>query len=312
MSEKPYISVVLPVFNEEENLQPVYERLREVLSKEAGRFEIVFVDDGSSDRTASVIEELHQKDPSVKLVGLSRNFGQQVALTAGLDHAEGDVVITMDADLQHPPDAIPRLLEKHREGFEVVSAVKEGAGRRSWFLESTAALYYFLLRRVADVPIDAHASDFRLLDRKVVTALRATRESSRFMRGLVRWVGFRSTTVPYQQGGRHKGRPAYTLRKRFEVAAAGLFGFSMVPLRLCTLAGVLLLLLGTACGLYGAIRLRDLESLYTAIGAILFVGGLQLFFLGVAGEYLGRIHFEVKNRPLYVVRRRVGAQEPPA
>ena len=308
MSEKPFISIIVPLLNEEENVGPLHDRLTKVLSEVANGHEIIFVDDGSTDGSVACIEELHEKDATVKLVSFSRNFGHQFALTAGLDHARGGVVITMDADLQHPPETIPALLEQHREGFEVVSGVKKGASRRSFFLELTAVLYYFLLRRISSIPIDAHASDFRLMDRKVVLALRQAQESTRFLRGLVKWLGFRSTTVPYQPAARHGGRTAYTLRKRIELGVAGLLAFSPAPLRVCKLAGVLLLCIAIAFRGMAAVSETDLTGSELKLAAILVLGGVQLLFMGLAGENLGRTYMKARRRPIYVVRRRLGVE----
>jgi glycosyltransferase involved in cell wall biosynthesis len=307
MTEKPYISVVVPVFNEEGNVEPLYARTKEVLSREAGRYEILFVDDGSTDATAARVTALHRTDPLVKLISLSRNFGHQVALRAGIDHASGDLVVTMDGDLQHPPEVIPQLLAKQREGFDVVSGVKSGHGKRSFFLELTAGLYY-LLCRLFKIPVDPHASDFRVMEKKVVDALRATRESTRFLRGLVKWVGFRSATVPYERGERLKGRPSYTLRRRFEVAFAGLFSFTTAPLRLATLTGLCLAAVAVALAIYLAILVgaHGFGTMDVLLLVVLFLSGIHLFFLGIVGEYLGRVFMEVKRRPLYLVREKLG------
>lgn len=303
------ISVVVPILNEEENVGPMVDRLRPILEKE-GEWEIVFVDDGSTDSTAARVQELHAKEPSVKLVSLSRNFGHQLALTAGLDHANGDVVVTMDGDLQHPPEVIPKFLEKHREGFEVVSGTKTGIARRSFFVEMLAGLYYWMLRKLSSTDIDPQASDFRLMDKRVVMALRESRESTRFLRGLVKWVGFRSTTVPYEPAERFRGQPKYTLRRLASLAGAGIFSFSVVPLRLTTFTGLFVAGLATVYAgyaFYARIFMRRvIEGWSSLMIAVLFLGSLQLVFLGIVGEYLGRVFLEVKRRPLYLVRQRVG------
>jgi len=313
MNEKPYVSVVIPVLNEEENVEPLHERLREVLDREASRREIIYVDDGSTDGTVARIRGLHEKDPTVKLVCLSRNFGHQLALTAGLDHAQGDLCITMDADLQHPPDAIPRFLEKWREGYEVVSGVKSGASKRSWLVEPFSRFFYFLMSRLSDTPVDPEASDYRLFTRPVVTALRATRESTRYLRGLVRWVGFRSTTVPYQTAERFRGSAKYTLGQRISLARAGIFSFSIIPLRLASLAGVVVAALAFVYAVYAIyarlVLHQTIQGWTSLIIVVLFLGSLQLLFTGILGEYLGRVFIEAKDRPLYVVRSRIGLEE---
>jgi dolichol-phosphate mannosyltransferase len=310
MSPKPFVSVVIPVLNEEENVEALYDRLKELLDREASRREIIYVDDGSIDGTVSKVTQLHAKDPTVKLVSLSRNFGHQLALTAGLDHAQGDVVVTMDADLQHPPDVIPKFLEKWREGYDVVSGVKTGAARRSWFVEMLAGIFYFFMKRLSDTAIDPQASDFRLFTRPVVLALRSMRESTRFLRGLVKWVGFRSITVPYEPAERFRGAPKYTLRMLARLAGAGVFSFSVVPLRLATMTGLCVALLAAvyaAFALYARFVWRHvIEGWTSMILVVMFLGSLQLVFIGIVGEYLGRAFMEAKHRPLYLVRSRLG------
>lgn len=312
MNEKPFLSVVLPVLNEEENVEALYDRLKEVLDREASRREIVFVDDGSTDGTLAKIGQLHAKDPTVKVVSLSRNFGHQIALTAGLDHVQGELCVTMDADLQHPPDVIPRFLDKWREGFDVVSGVKTGVARRSWFVELLARLFYFVMSRLSDTAIDPQASDFRLFTRPVLDALRSMRETTRFLRGLVKWVGFKSVTVPYEPAERFRGAPKYTLRMLARLAGAGVFSFSVVPLRLATLTGIGVALLATGYAAYVAyvriVKGNIIEGWTTLIIVVLFLGSLQLLFTGMVGEYLGRTFLEAKQRPLYVVRSRIGLE----
>jgi dolichol-phosphate mannosyltransferase len=312
MSEKPFVSIVIPVLDEEENVEPLYQQLRDVLEKEASRREIIFVDDGSTDATAARISQLHAQDPSVKLLSLSRNFGHQIALTAGLDHASGDVCITMDADLQHPPAVIPKFLEKWREGFDVVSGVKTGVQRRSWLIELLARIFYFFMARLSDTAIDPQASDFRLFTRPVVLAIRSMRESTRFLRGLVKWVGFKSATLPYEPAERFRGAPKYTLRMLSRLAGAGVFSFSVVPLRLATFTGIVVAALAFVYGgyaLYARVVLRRVIEGWTSLMiVVLFLGSLQLLFTGIVGEYLGRAFMEAKRRPLYLVRSRAGIE----
>jgi glycosyltransferase involved in cell wall biosynthesis len=313
MGEKPFVSIVIPVLNEEENVEPLYERLRDVLDREASRREILYVDDGSTDATAAKIKALHEKDPSVKLICLSRNFGHQLALTAGLDHAQGDVCVTMDADLQHPPDAIPRFLEKWREGFEVVSGVKTGASKRTWLVDPFSRVFYLLMSWLSDTRIDPEASDFRLFTRPVVAALRATRESTRFLRGLVKWVGFRATTVPYETAERYRGTAKYTMGQRLALARAGIFSFSIIPLRLASLTGVIVAALAFVYAVYSiyahVVLHQTIQGWTSLIIVVLFLGSLQLLFTGLLGEYLGRVFIEAKQRPLYLVRSLVGLAE---
>lgn len=312
MSDKPFISVVIPVLNEEENVETLAARLKEVLDKEASQREILFVDDGSTDATPARIAALNAKDPTVKLIALSRNFGHQIALTAGLDHARGDVVVTLDGDLQHPPEVIPKFLEKWREGYEVVSGVKTGVARRFFLIEWMAKIFYFFMSRLSDTALDPQASDFRLFARPVVAALRSMRESTRFLRGLVKWVGFKSVTVPYEPAERFRGAPKYTLRKLMGLAGAGVLSFSVVPLRLATILGVIVSCLAVvyaAWAIYVKVHLRQIIEGWTSLMiVVLFLGSLQLLVMGIVGEYLAKAFLETKHRPLYLIRSRIGVE----
>jgi glycosyltransferase involved in cell wall biosynthesis len=228
-SQKLALSLVIPVFNEADNLPELCRRLHQVLHAQGEPYEIIFVNDGSSDRSLEVMKELRTEDENVKIVNLSRNMGHQIALTAGLDHASGQVVITMDADLQHPPELIPRLVEKWREGFEIVYTVLKN---------TTSSLYYRLLKLMSQVDIQPGAADFRLMGKRSVTALVSMRERKRFLRGLVGWLGFRSTSVPYAAERRFAGSPKYSLRKMMHFALSGILSFSSVPLRAAAYAGL--------------------------------------------------------------------------
>ncbi len=311
--ERPFLSVVVPVLNEEDNVGHLCDRLRSVLAAEASRFEVIFVDDGSTDATARRVADLHASDPSIRLVSLSRNFGHQIAITAGLDHVDGDACVTMDADLQHPPEVIPRLLAEYRKGFDVVSGVKTSQGRRFWVYRLGAAIYYPVMRRISNEAIEPHASDFRLMDRTVVDALRRTREATRFLRGLVKWVGFRSTSIPYEVGERHRGEPKFNFRRLAQLGAAGVFSFSVAPLRLATITGLLVAVFaGLMAVYYFVLKFReDVEpqGWTSLMVVILFLGGIQLLSIGMIGEYLGRVFVEAKRRPLYLVRETIGIRD---
>lgn len=308
--ERPRISIVAPAYNEEEVLPEFYRRVRDVMDSLGEPWELILVNDGSTDNTLAVMRELHDKDPRVKIISFSRNFGHQLAITAGLDYAQGDAVVIIDADLQDPPEVIPELVEKWREGYDVVYAVRKERHGESWFKEWTAKLFYRLIYRITDVDIPKDTGDFRLMDRKVVKVLRTLRERSRFMRGLSAWVGFRQTGVYYVREPRFAGETKYPLRKMIKFALDAITSFSYVPLQLATYFGFAiagLSLMGMVIAIY--LRLstgRELLGQATTLVAVLFLGGIQLIFLGIIGEYLGRIYDEVKARPLYIVAETIG------
>jgi len=301
---RPRISVVIPVFNEEQNLPVLYERLVAVL-RPLGSYEIVFVDDGSRDRSAQIVTDLEQTDPGVRLVPFSRNFGHQAALSAGLDHAQGEAVILMDADLQDPPEILPQLVERWAEGYQLVYAVRErrdeGVAKRA-----TAHLFYRLLRAAADVDIPVDTGDFCLMDRQVVDELCALPEQNRFLRGLRSWVGFRQIGVSYERPPRHAGEVKYTVRKMVKLAVDGLLAFTSLPLRLASYLGFFT----AAAGLvYLAVAFANRLAGSTTAGwaslvaLILVIGGVQLIVAGVLGSYVARIYDETKGRPRYIVDR---------
>ena len=303
-TSRPRYSIVAPVFNEEEGLAEFHRRMSAVMDGLDGDAELILVLDGSRDRSPEVARELRAKDPRIKLVQFSRNFGHQIAITAGTDFAEGDAVVIIDSDLQDPPEVIPHLIAKWKEGFEVVYAQREKRHGETWFKLFTAAFFYRLIRRLASIDIPPDTGDFRLVDRKVVLALRQLREHHRFMRGLSVWVGFKQTGVLYERHERYAGTTQYPLRKMIKFATDAITGFSYVPLQVATtlgfwISGLALL----AIPVLAALRLINNDFLYgeaTALIAELFLGGVQLISLGILGEYLGRIYDEVKHRPLYL------------
>jgi glycosyltransferase involved in cell wall biosynthesis len=306
----PVISVVLPVFNEARILPTLHGRLRGVLQTLNEPYEILFVDDGSRDESLSCLKDLRAADATIKIVSLSRNFGHQTAITCGLDHASGDAVILMDADLQDPPEVIPRLIEKWREGHDVVYAVREKRRGEGLFKRATAALFYRLLRRLTLVDIPLDAGDFRLLSRRVVNAVQSSRERNRFMRGLVSWVGYRQTGITFTREERSVGETKYPFRKMLKFALDGITAFSFVPLQVATLLGLGISLFSSLYIVY-AIYLklfteRTVPGWTSLIVAVLFLGGVQLIALGTIGEYIGRVYEEVKHRPLYLVGERIG------
>ncbi|HXF62011.1 MAG TPA: glycosyltransferase family 2 protein [Caldilineaceae bacterium] len=309
-SRRPTISLVIPIWNEEAVIPELYRRVVSIMETSGASWEMVCVNDGSTDRSLALLLELHAKDPRVKVLEFSRNFGHQIAITAGADFAEGDAVIVMDADLQDPPEVILRMIEKWREGYEVVYAVRATREGETKFKLWTASLFYRLLRSITDVPIPLDTGDFRLMDRRVVLTMRRLREQHRFMRGLSSWVGFRQTGIEYARAERYAGETHYPLRKMVRLAVSAITSFSYVPLHLATFVGFFLATL-SLIGIILTIILRLSGSSFflgqaTTLVSVLFLGGVQLIFLGVLGEYLGRIYDEVKNRPLYIVSRAYG------
>ena len=314
---RPVISLVIPMWNEEPVIPALYARVLEVMEATGSPWEAILVNDGSRDRTLAMLLALHEEDPRIKVINFSRNFGHQVAITAGADYAEGDAVIVMDADLQDPPEVIGRMIAKWREGYDVVYAVRTKRAGESWFKLFTASLFYRVIRSISDVEIPLDAGDFRLMDRKVVLAMRQVRERHRFMRGLSSWVGYRQAPVEYERAARFAGETKYPLRKMLRLANNAITSFSYVPLQMATYFGFTLAGLSLV-GIVLAVVLRLTGSQAfagqaTTLVAVLFLGGIQLIFLGIIGEYLGRIYDEVKERPLYIVADDYGfePQRPP-
>lgn len=303
------LSVVVPVFNEEENIPELYRRLTAVLPEVAASWEVLFVDDGSRDGSWGLIAQLAREDPHVRGLRFSRNFGHQMAFAAGLDHARGRAVVIMDADLQDPPELIPELVAKHRQGFEVVYAVRAARRGETAFKRLTAKLFYRLLARLTTVGIPLDTGDFRLMGPRAVEAFRRLPERHRFTRGLVAWLGFSQTGVPYERPPRFAGQTKYPLRKMLRFAADAMTSFSHVPLQLATWLGFLvsavafLYILVVIALKFAGVSWPGYTSL---MAAILFLGGAQLVMVGLLGEYVGRIYDEVKRRPLYLVAEEVG------
>jgi len=302
------VSFVVPAFNEQEGLEHFYGRLKVVADQLGEPYEIIFVNDGSTDDTATVIRRLREMDPRVKCVEFSRNFGQQAAITAGYDFAKGKAVVSLDSDCQHPPELIPELIARWREGFEVVYTVRketEGLGRLSrWAGQVT----YRLIRLATGADLTNQA-DFRLLDRKVVQVLRSHREHARFLRGLVHWVGFRRAAVPYKAERRAAGSPGYTLRQRLTLLMAGVFNYSLLPLRLAGFAGAALLGISAIYAIFAVLLWPFGLAPDAAVSvAMLFVAlfGVQFLLMGILGEYVGRVFEEAKARPLYILRETFG------
>lgn len=301
------VSVVVPVFNEAEVLADTWRRLDSVLAGTGRPYEIIFVDDGSTDATGDLLEALHQDNPHVAVVQLSRNFGKEYALTAGLEHARGDAVVMIDADLQDPPELIPDMLEEWRKGFDVVTMRRTSREGESVLKRSSAWLFYRLLNRISDVPIPPDTGDFRLLSRPAVDAVRSLPERVRYMKGLFAWIGFRQKEMSYERASRAAGSTKWGYLRLMRLALDGITAFSNLPLRLATWFGFLTALVAIFFGLWTVIKTLlfgdPVAGFPTLVTSILFLGGIQLMAIGLLGEYLGRLFLESKQRPHYLVRK---------
>ena len=304
------LSIVIPCYNEEEVIKTTHARLNCVLEKITADFELIYVDDGSRDRTAQLLCQLQKSDSRVRVILLSRNFGHQMATTAGIEYSIGDAVVLIDADLQDPPELIQDMVEKWSQGYDVVYGVRSERIGESAFKLWTAKAFYRLMNYLSDVTIPLDTGDFRLMDRRVVKALSAMPERDRFLRGMVSWVGFRQIPLPYQRDKRLAGVSKYPFWKMVRFASDGILSFSLVPLRLAIWFGFCALALAFL-GIIYALVVRLFTSNWQPGWALLFIGilsmgGVQLIFLGVIGEYVGRIYREEKRRPLYIVREHLG------
>ena len=308
---RPLVSVVIPVLDERENLDALVAHLHPVVDRKTdGSFEVLFVDDGSRDGSSEMLDAFHARDPRYKVIHFSRNFGHQAALQAGLDAAEGRAVAMMDGDLQDPPELLGEFIDKWREGYEVIYAVRHS--RQESFLKRAAyKTFYRTLRVIAEIDTSVDAGDFCLMDYRVVATLVALRERNRYLRGLRSWVGFRQIGVEYERQARHAGKPKYTLRKLIRLALSGYIGFSSLPLRAAAWLGFLFATVGFVMTLWIIIeKLKGgpfaPQGWTSTVAIILIISGIQLIILGVIGEYLGRVYDEVRRRPLYVVSSQLG------
>jgi dolichol-phosphate mannosyltransferase len=302
----PTFSIIAPIFNEAQIIPELYRRIRAVMDQTGEPWELVTIDDGSTDGSTDLLRKLAGEDARVRPVIFARNFGHQLAVTAGLDYARGQAVVIIDADLQDPPEVILEMIARWREGYEVVYAVRSEREGESWFKLATASLFYRLIYRITDVDIPMDTGDFRLLDAKVVKVIRRMRERHRFLRGMSVWVGFKQTGVQYRRAARFAGTTKYPLRKMLKFASDAITSFSYLPLQLATYLGFIsagLSILAIPVVVY--MRLTGVQAFAgqaTTLIAVLFLGGVQLISLGILGEYIGRLYDEAKGRPLYIVR----------
>ncbi|MBY0195863.1 glycosyltransferase family 2 protein [Priestia megaterium] len=308
MSSIVKYSIVVPVYNEEEVIHETYHRLTEVMHSTKEAYELLFVNDGSRDRTAEIIKEYSEQDPAVVLLDFARNFGHQIAITAGMDYARGEAVVVIDADLQDPPELILEMIEKWKQGFDVVYAKRTKRKGETYFKKQTAAMFYRFLRAMTDIDIPLDTGDFRLLDRKVCNQMNSIQEKNRFVRGLVSWVGFKQIAVEYERDERLAGESKYPLKKMLKLSMDGITSFSYKPLKLASYAGVTLSGIGFIYLLVVLYLKLFTDSTITGWSSLiviqLFFSGIILIILGMIGEYIGRIYDETKNRPLYIVREK--------
>lgn len=307
----PLLSVVIPCYNEEEVIGETMKRLQAFCSELSDlNVELIFIDDGSKDRTLLLLKEYAAQNNKIRIIVFSRNFGHQIAVTAGIDAAHGDAIVVIDADLQDPPEVIHRMIEKWREGFDVVYGTRTDRPGESPFKLATARGFYRLLNKLSDVPIPLDTGDFRLMSRHITDALKAMPERDRFVRGMVSWAGFKQVSLPYSRSKRFAGESKYPLRKMLRFATDGILSFSTKPLQISVAFGMISAFLALTGILY-ALYLRIFTNIWvegwTALMiAVLFIGGVQLISIGIVGEYIGRIYNEVKNRPLYLVKEYCG------
>ena len=306
----PELSIVVPLYSEESNLDDLFERLEQVLKTLDESYEIICIDDGSRDNTLPRLIEHHRRNPAIKVIALARNFGKELALTAGIDYSRGKAVIPIDADLQDPPECIEALITKWREGFDVVYAKRRNRAGETWFKKFSASSFYRVIGRMSQVPIPQDSGDFRLKDRRVVEALKQLPERTRFMKGLFAWVGYKQTYITYDRDPRHRGSTTWNYWKLWYFALCGIVSFISTPFLVWGYLGVMISVVSFIYASFLILRTLvfgiDGPGYASLMVAVLFLGGVQLVSLGIIGEYLGRVYEEVKQRPLYLVREFYG------
>ena len=304
--QKPVYSFVIPIYNEESTLPELRRRVADFLDVIDAQSEVILVDDGSRDKSIDLMREISSADPRFKCVELSRNYGHQIAITAGMDYASGDAIIIMDADLQDPPEVVGQMIDKWKEGYDIVYGVREERDGETWFKRTTAAWFYRLLRKLTDLDLPVDVGDFRLVDRQALDAFKTLRERNRYVRGLFSWIGFKQVGVKYKRAARFAGDTKYPLSKMLKLATDGVLSFSMFPLRLALNVGFWIAGLSFVGGIWAIIEkltgAHVVPGWVSLLVAVAFLGGIQLIILGIMGEYIGRIYEEVKDRPLYIVK----------
>ena len=303
-TENIFVSIIVPAFNEEGNIEAVAEQIKQQ-AEQFRKYEIIFINDGSTDATAEKLRMLHRSNPNIQFISFSRNFGHQSALLAGIHHASGDCIISMDADLQHPPAMIPQLVSKWQEGFDIVTTIRDDSQNTSWFKRSTSSVFYKLMNRLSNITLEEGAADFRLIDRSVARVISNSREYNLFLRGYIAWLGFKQCMVPYIPHQRQSGKTKYSFGKMMMLAINGITSFSVKPLRVAMILGTAISLLAFIYAIYAIyVYLETNEAVpgwTSVLVSILFIGGLQLLILGIIGEYLGRTLMQTKQRPDYVI-----------
>jgi len=299
------LSLVVPIFNEKGNIDFLVERVTKIL-KNYTDYELIFVDDGSNDETLLNIKKQRESNKRIQYLSFSRNFGHQNALRAGLDYATGDCVISMDGDMQHPPELIPKLIEKWREGYDVVYTLRKDDPKTSFFKRKTASYFYGIMNRFSDIKIDRGAADFRLMDNSVVEVLKSIKENDLFMRGMVSWLGFKQCAIEYMPEERYWGKTKYSFGKMFKFAISGITSFSTKPLQLSTMIGYIIATLAFIYGVYAVIiklfTTNTVSGWTSVLTVVLFIGGIQLIMIGILGEYIGKLFIESKKRPNYIIK----------
>lgn len=302
------ISIVVPILNESENIEPLAQAISNELGQEV--FEIIFVDDGSTDDTAKKIRQMHQRNPQIKLISFSRNFGHQHALTAGIDFALGDAIITMDGDFQHPPSILPKMIHKWREGYQIVHTSRKENAEAGFLKNLSSFMYYAIFRRLTGLKEIHNAADFRLLDKTAAQALRDCKEKTKFLRGLTFWLGFNSCFIEFSAPERKFGKTKFNLKRMFRLAADGILSFSALPLYISLWAGLFSFLFGVGFGIYAVwvkfVSQQSVQGWTSLVIVVSLFGGMQMLLMGFQGLYLGKIFEEVKNRPYYLIRESIG------